>query len=38
MPEPRSNSSLRLRIALPGDIPRMREIIEASVRGLQPGF
>ena len=27
-----------VRVAVPADIPRMREVIDASVRGLQPGF
>jgi GNAT superfamily N-acetyltransferase len=30
--------SIRIRLATPADVPRMREVIEASVRGLQPGF
>jgi GNAT superfamily N-acetyltransferase len=30
--------SIRIRIATAADVPRMREVIEASVRGLQPGF
>ena len=29
---------LTLRPATPADVPRMREVIEASVRGLQPNF
>lgn len=29
---------IALRKALPADIPRLQQIIEASVRGLQPGF
>jgi len=33
-----STSSFRLRLAAPEDIPQMREIIEASVRGLQSDF
>jgi GNAT superfamily N-acetyltransferase len=27
-----------VRVAVPADIPRMRDVIDASVRGLQPGF
>ena len=30
--------SISVRVAIPADIPRMRKVIEASVRGLQPGF
>src|SRR5579871_6649407 len=30
--------SIHLRPATLADVPRMREVIEASVRGLQPGF
>lgn len=32
------NETIQLRKALSNDIPRLREIIEASVRGLQPDF
>jgi GNAT superfamily N-acetyltransferase len=30
--------SITVRVAIPADIPKMREVIDASVRGLQPGF
>src|SRR5580698_1335523 len=29
---------IRIRVAVPADIPKLRELIDASVRGLQPGF
>ncbi|MGA9132193.1 MAG: GNAT family N-acetyltransferase [Candidatus Sulfotelmatobacter sp.] len=32
------NSSIHIRKATPVDVPRLEEIIEASVRGLQPGY
>jgi GNAT superfamily N-acetyltransferase len=31
-------SKIDLRKAVPSDVPRLREVIEASVRGLQPDF
>jgi GNAT superfamily N-acetyltransferase len=30
--------NIAVRVALPADIPKLRELIDASVRGLQPGF
>jgi GNAT superfamily N-acetyltransferase len=30
--------SIAVRVAVPADIPKLREVIDASVRGLQPGF
>jgi GNAT superfamily N-acetyltransferase len=30
--------NIAVRVALPADIPKMRAVIDASVRGLQPGF
>ncbi len=30
--------STAVRVATPADIPKLREVIQASVRGLQPGF
>jgi len=30
--------SISVRVAIPDDIPKLREVIDASVRGLQPGF
>src|SRR5580704_12045438 len=29
---------IRIRVAVPADIPKLRELIDASVRGLQSGF
>jgi GNAT superfamily N-acetyltransferase len=33
-----ASARVEVRVALPADIPRLREVIDASVRGLQPGF
>lgn len=30
--------SIAARVAVPADIPKLRDLIDASVRGLQPGF